>query len=1353
MNTHAIYKMAVRLFLGGALSVTTLSTAMAVTPSTSPLTAGSNAVLPNIMLMLDNSGSMGETSQGTTTFTATTITTTVPTTVSVSSPSLITNANSFNCTSSKKVTVFASGNGTGNSASSPYIVNMRMSSTPSSGPKICTGGTGLDTKACNNSDYTVDKICFENTKFYRIKQFASSSTTNRYSTDFESGAVYSGQKLNWYFNINPVTLTTTPAPGSIQLQTFSSESNLTADKINKLGSVSTRPNSVTGSGSGTVTTERMMMVKNAARALIEDLTPTTNPVTGLANTAKVRLALSTFEGDSDNDPNTATGLYNNQGGALLSPMTELTPSAATTMLSYIGDTILKSGNSVEYSPALPAQQTLKPTNYTPLAETLADIGFFYSTGAVGNLTLPINNNSTTTKSLTRAQIFNSGPVNGLSLRNGITGPSNPITSYCQKSYSIFVTDGLPTQDTNISSYLQNYLNSGDYLDDVAKAMYQMDLRPDTTGWPSGTITPKQAAELNNVVTYAIYVGAQDPDATDLLDSVALHGGSTKSYAATSATDLSAIFKAVIQEIQSKVGSFSAIAANSSKLDVNTAIFQASYDTADWTGDFIALKLNTTTGVPDPTPVWQAGKLIPKCNGSTECSAGTYRNIFTYNTTNKGVPFKGASASTICALLSSNQKNSLNATGTGAACDTTAEWRLDWLRGDISHEKTNDQFGYITSPVSTDPRLSTTDSNRVFRNRVRYWLDSLTTAVAATTTTAAIPAHTKGDVRQDAWLLGDIVNSDAAYVSDENYGYSKLPAADGGDKYAQFIKDKALRTKMVYIGANDGMLHGFNASVLNTDTNKGKETLAFIPESVFAGFKNLSRPDYSHQYFVDGSPRVGDAYFLPNNTTINPSPWHTVLVGTTGAGGKGVFALDVTTPDTFSASSVLWEISNNPDTPTPNPTHIAIGSSLPDKDDFIANMGYSLPQASIGKLHNGKWAAIVANGYDSTSKKAVLYVIDIKTGEIIRTLDTTPAGSGGDNGLSTPFTADVDADGLIDVIYAGDLLGNMWKFDVSANSEADWKVAYSTTGAPAPLFTACNGAATCTSTSTRQAITNKPQVGRATDPAQKGNGIMVYFGTGKYFEDTDNDNKQIQSFYGIWDECPLVSSIVAPATHSCPTSVPKTNLQEQSILKELAPSGTITANVRLTSNTAVTYAPAPHTSTCITDKTCQQGWYIDFQNVNPTATDPKENGERIVSASLLRGGRIIFTTLIPQPVVTTGVDNCSPEANSSSWLMELNAISGSRLESTKPALDINNSGSVGLDDVVKGQLLNANDTAPASGIKVTGGSSKTPAVIGKDSATEIKCLGSSEGKTATCISETASQADNSTQGRLSWRQLP
>ena len=1351
MNTHAIYKMAVRLFLGGALSVTTLSTAMAVTPSTSPLTAGSSAVLPNIMLMLDNSGSMSEASQGTTTFTATDITTTVAATVSVSSPNLITNTGLFTCT--KKVNVYASGSGSGTSAS-PFIVNMRMSSPPSSGPKICTGtGTSTTSKPCSSSDYTVDNICFDNTKFYKIKQFASSSTTNSGITPFENGAIYSGQKLNWYFNINPVTLTTTPAPGSAQLQTFSSASNLTADTFSKKGSVSTRPNSVTGSVAGTVTTQRMMMVKNAARALIKDLTPAINPVTNVANTAKMRLALSTFEGDSDGEPDTNTGSFNNEGGALLSPMADLTPSAATTMLSYIGDTILKSGNTVEYSPALPAQQTLKPTNYTPLAETLADIGFFYSTGAVGNLTLPINNSSASTQSKTRAQIFNSGPVNGLSLRNGITGPDAPITSYCQKSYSIFVTDGLPTQDTNISSYLNNYLNSGDYLDDVAKAMYQMDLRPDQAGWPNGTITSTQAAVLNNVVTYAIYVGANDPDATALLDSVALNGGSKKSYAATSATDLSAIFKTVLTEIQSKMGSFSAVVANTSKLDANSAIFQASYDTADWTGNFVALKLNATTGIPDPTPVWQAGQLIPKCNGSTECSAGTHRNIFTYNTTNKGVKFNGASASAICALLSTNQKNSLNATGTGGVCDTVAGWRLDWLRGDISHEETNDN-GYVTFPASTDPRLTTAAADRVFRNRVRYWLDSLATAVAATTTTAAIPAHTKGDVRQDAWLLGDIVNSDAAYVSDENYGYSKLPAADGGDKYAQFIKDKALRTKMVYIGANDGMLHGFNASVLNTDTNKGKETLAFIPESVFAGFKNLSRPDYSHQYFVDGSPRVGDAYFLPNNTTINPSPWHTVLVGTTGAGGKGVFALDVTTPDTFSASSVLWEISNNPDTPTPNPTHIAIGSSLPDKDDFIANMGYSLPQASIGKLHNGKWAAIVANGYDSTSKKAVLYVIDIKTGEIIRTLDTTPAGSGGDNGLSTPFTADVDADGLIDVIYAGDLLGNMWKFDVSANSEADWKVAYSTTtGAPAPLFTACNGAATCTSTSTRQAITNKPQVGRATDPAQKGNGIMVYFGTGKYFEDTDNDNKQIQSFYGVWDECPLVSSIASGSSHSCPTSVPKTNLQEQSILKELAPSGTITANVRLTSNTAVTYAPAPHTSTCITDKTCQQGWYIDFQNVNPTATDPKENGERIVSASLLRGGRIIFTTLIPQPVVTTGVDNCSPEANSSSWLMELNAISGSRLESTKPALDINNSGSVGLDDVVKGQLLNANDTAPASGIKVTGGSSKTPAVIGKDSATEIKCLGSSEGKTATCISETASQADNSTQGRLSWRQLP
>src|SRR5690606_3855570 len=160
-----------------------------------------------------------------------------------------------------------------------------------------------------------------------------------------------------------------------------------------------------------------------------------------------------------------------------------------------------------------------------------------------------------------------------------------------------------------------------------------------------------------------------------------------------------------------------------------------------------------------------------------------------------------------------------------------------------------------------------------------------------------------------------------------------------------------RRKMLYVGTNDGMLHGFDALT-------GNEILAYVPAGAYRYLASLTDPNYQHRYFVDGSPNVGDAYI--------GGAWKTVLIGTAGAGGSTVFALDVTDPDSFDADSVLWEISNS--------------------DADFADLGATIGYATVGRMPNGEWVAVFGNGYGSAQGHAVLYIVRLSDGELIRKIE-------------------------------------------------------------------------------------------------------------------------------------------------------------------------------------------------------------------------------------------------------------------------------------------------------------------------------------------------------------------------------
>ena len=458
----------------------------------------------------------------------------------------------------------------------------------------------------------------------------------------------------------------------------------------------------------------------------------------------------------------------------------------------------------------------------------------------------------------------------------------------------------------------------------------------------------------------------------------------------------------------------------------------------------------------------------------------------------------------------------------------------------------------------------------------------------------------GYLRKRSRILGDIVNSDPVIVGASHFGYQNLPVGTPGrDEYLSFVNQNKIGPQVIYVGANDGMLHAFNA-----DT--GEEIFAYVPSSVYNNLAELSDPNYVHRYYVDGSPFMGHAYV--------DGEWKTILVCSLGAGGGGIFALDISDPENFGPDKVLWDIS--------------------DQQAGFEGLGRLIGQPSIGRMQDGSWVAIFGNGYDS-GQAARLYVVDIKTGQPLAGVDlSTGVGSATlVNGLSTPSPL-VDKYQTVKSIYAGDLQGNLWKFDVSSDKPAEWNVPFKEKGKPAPLFTAkdANGKV--------QPITSQPEFGIHPE-----GGYMVYFGTGKYFETSDNKvskNPQIQSFYGIWDNEKNNSQISG-----------RSELVGQSILWEIA------VNDNLWRITSSNFKEGQYSQ--------KRGWYLDLKS--PVAGG---QGERVISLPFLRHGRVIFTTLIPSS------DPCEP--GGSGWLMELDAATGNLLDYA--VLDVNGDGEFDQKDLVK-----------------------------------------------------------------------
>lgn len=744
--------------------------------------------------------------------------------------------------------------------------------------------------------------------------------------------------------------------------------------------------------------------------------------------------------------------------------------------------------------------------------------------------------------------------------------------------------------------------------------------------------------------------------------------------------LTAAFANIIALNDAFDSSSSAVAANSTRLDTGSIVYQMKYDPKDWTGQLVAYALNsdgTPRTNPDGTPVsppgWDSDTTFGKLNSTTAAA----RKVLSWNPDARaGADFKCTDArmnpadtavpDANCGLTNT-QRGLLREAALPTSGTPTPQWGdlLNYLRGDPTNERG-------ASPTAAQ----------------RFRFRNMT--------------------------LGDIVNSDPLHVGDEDLGYEQLPATDGGEEiYAAYRFSTETRRKVLYVGANDGMFHGFDALT-------GAEIFSFVPNlSITGGMKDLAQPGYTHRFFVDGGPTFGDVAKY-NGTTWQ---WKTYVASNMAAGGRGVFLLDVSNPNAMDKTKVTWEFGPNSDT------------SSGSKSGEIGNV---MSQVKLVRLQNKRWAVVFGNGPNGASKTAKLFVVyvdaDLSDGwtlgsdYLVFDTDTDNGSANGGNGLGGVAVVG-DSYLTATYAYAGDLQGRLWKFDLTTIPTT---CPGGVCGTATKLFT--TKTADDDAAPIWQPITSAPAVGLNSKC-----GYMVYFGTGRYYAQGDPVTTAMQTMYAIWDQPGGTTALTA------------SSLYEYQIAEQGATAdGTEWRVVKDNNTTKLTdlYAPAStsgNPDVCKTtgsgpDAPTKRGWFLDLNVLNPVI---KNNGERIVTPALLRHGRVIFTTLEPSREFCVG--------GGKSWIMETKAEQGGPLDYS--VFDINKDGSFAgtwnssTSTCTGGDCVGSGNKSPASGIS-TGlkGIIKSPTVLGAGGVEYKIASGSSKGELVVI------KEKGSGNPRASWRQL-
>lgn len=453
--------------------------------------------------------------------------------------------------------------------------------------------------------------------------------------------------------------------------------------------------------------------------------------------------------------------------------------------------------------------------------------------------------------------------------------------------------------------------------------------------------------------------------------------------------------------------------------------------------------------------------------------------------------------------------------TATQCENAPRWDAsNWLHRTSTVVPAADKLTAETRKIFTSLRNASSFQSMPFR-----WASLVadqTSVLNADNNGQQRVAFLRGDRAQEGILfrnrpdnlLGDVVNSGIAYLAGPGPALSG-PSFPGHSAYRNANRS---RPAVVYVGANDGMLHAFSGA-------NGKELFGYVPGSVLTGLNNLSAFNFQHRFLVDGSPMVGD-FELTASTPQAPS-WGTMLVGGLGAGGRGYYALNLSNQSNFATSTEatlagslpMWEFTSAQDGD--------LGYTFNEPSINSSNGAYrQIAKVADATVSTGVWRVIVGNGYGSTDGKAVLFMLNANTGEASTKLTAhTPANAAAPrSGLSAPTPVDVDRDGLIDTVYAGDILGNMHKFQFSKESGVNFVLARHGDAGAAWRYLGVVYAA-------GEPITTAPTV----IPACSGNGWSVMFGTGKLNEQDDYfDRNSVRAFYNVVDQSPS-STLTVPAS--------------------------------------------------------------------------------------------------------------------------------------------------------------------------------------------------------------------------------
>ena len=680
---------------------------------------------------------------------------------------------------------------------------------------------------------------------------------------------------------------------------------------------------------------------------------------------------------------------------------------------------------------------------------------------------------------------------------------------------------------------------------------------------------------------------------------------------------------------SPLSSTSSAAANtieSGEVKTGTQIYLAAYSNNNWWGSMQAIALETTGGVlaVNNVATWD-GKCVltgGPCDTMGTNSSGTPVNTVTVqapstrtlltssgsNVSSGGEPLEwgGTSAdanTSATGIITTAQQAILNTNSSGTV-DTNGQIRLNWLRGD----RTQEQGASTTAPL----RLRT-------------------------------------------YVLGDIIDSSPTWVGAPNASYpnafsdglygstATVPEnGTGAQTYGVFSTNNATRLNVVYVGGNDGILHGFEAGYFDTSgnfsdpngtgtgSNDGKEVIGYMPADVLANKSvSLTNPNYVHDYMVDATIAVGDLFY--NNA------WHTWLVGGVGSTGKEIYALDVTN----SGNSTT---SQGPSFSEGNANKLVIGD-WDSSNASLSHLGNTVGSPIIARMHNGQWAIIFGNGLGS-GKSAGVYIglVNSTTGAVtFQFLDTGVGSSTSANGIAYVTSVDLDGDNIADYLYAGDLQGNVWRFDVTSSTASSWAASTYGHSAATPLFVAKDSSGNLQPI-TSAIVAAAVQTGTVTRP-------MLYFGTGQETPQTTTsgstyDTTGTQAFYGIWDwdmsNWNTLSS-VKYASLAETQSFTSSNLLVQTSTEVAASSGSV-SGYRYLSSGVVCW---DGTSTCSAANSNNQfGWMYNLPDTN----------EQIIYNPTIVEGAVVVNTVIPPTISAT---QCNPDQQTG-WTMSFNAATGGNL---------------------------------------------------------------------------------------------